>query len=135
MQLYAGSTTGTYIVWPSCAVGIPCYFVNVFIVLIAHDISNHFSVSLIQYVCLEACKKLHEMGAITDFLLPDTGSLEDDEKPENAEEGEPIPGTARHREFYPEGIADVLKVNNTMINKSSSTLSSLAKSIEHAHSM
>ena len=133
MQLYAGSTTGTYIVWPSLCCWNPL-IISFFIVLIAHDISNHFSVSLIQYVCLEACKKLHEMGAITDFLLPDTGSLEDDEKPENAEEGEPIPGTARHREFYPEGIADVLKVNNTMINKSSSALSSL-NSIEHAHSM
>jgi endoribonuclease Dicer len=69
-----------------------------------------------QYVCLEACKKLHEMGAITDFLLPDTGSLDDDEKPDIAEEGEPVPGTARHREFYPEGIADVLKVNNSIIS-------------------
>lgn len=51
------------------------------------------------------------MGAITDFLLPDTGSTEEGEKIENTEEGEPVPGTARHREFYPEGIADVLRVS------------------------
>lgn len=72
-----------------------------------------------QYVCLEACKKLHEMGAITDFLLPDTGSIEEGEKIENAEEGEPVPGTARHREFYPEGIADTLRGEWILTNKDS----------------
>lgn len=72
-----------------------------------------------QYVCLEACKKLHEMGAITDSLLPDTGGNEDGEKIENADEGEPVPGTARHREFYPEGIADVLRGDWILMNKES----------------
>lgn len=72
-----------------------------------------------QYVCLEACKQLHEMGAITDFLLPDTGSTEEGEKIENTEEGEPVPGTARHREFYPEGIADVLR-GEWILNKEDS---------------
>ncbi|CAH2039182.1 unnamed protein product [Thlaspi arvense] len=62
-----------------------------------------------QAVCLAGCKKLHEMGAFTDMLLPDKGSGEDAEKADQDEEGEPVPGTARHREFYPEGVADVLK--------------------------
>lgn len=50
------------------------------------------------------------MGAFTDMLLPDKGSGQDAEKADQDEEGEPVPGTARHREFYPEGVADVLKV-------------------------
>lgn len=62
-----------------------------------------------QAVCLAACKKLHEMGAFTDMLLPDKGSGEDGEKVEQNDEGEPLPGTARHREFYPEGIASILR--------------------------
>uniref|UniRef100_A0A0D9VNU3 Endoribonuclease Dicer homolog 1 n=1 Tax=Leersia perrieri TaxID=77586 RepID=A0A0D9VNU3_9ORYZ len=61
-----------------------------------------------QAVCLAACKKLHEMGAFTDMLLPDRGSGEG-EKAEQNDEGEPLPGTARHREFYPEGVADILR--------------------------
>ncbi|CAL9213382.1 unnamed protein product [Arabidopsis halleri] len=62
-----------------------------------------------QAVCLAACRKLHEMGAFTDMLLPDKGSGQDAEKVDQDDEGEPVPGTARHREFYPEGVADVLK--------------------------
>uniref|UniRef100_A0A803M389 Endoribonuclease Dicer homolog 1 n=1 Tax=Chenopodium quinoa TaxID=63459 RepID=A0A803M389_CHEQI len=62
-----------------------------------------------QAVCLAACKKLHEMGAFTDMLLPDKGSGEDGEKIERNDEGDPLPGTARHREFYPEGIASILR--------------------------
>lgn len=59
---------------------------------------------------MAACKKLHEMGAFTDMLLPDKGSGEQPEKVDQNEEGDPLPGTARHREFYPEGVADILKV-------------------------
>ncbi|KFK42493.1 hypothetical protein AALP_AA1G000600 [Arabis alpina] len=62
-----------------------------------------------QAVCLAACKKLHEMRAFTDMLLPDKGTGQDVEKADQDDEGEPVPGTARHREFYPEGVADVLK--------------------------
>ncbi|OIW21387.1 hypothetical protein TanjilG_02532 [Lupinus angustifolius] len=62
-----------------------------------------------QTVCLAACKKLHEMGAFTDMLLPDKGSGGEKEKAEQNDEDEPLPGTARHREFYPEGVADILK--------------------------
>ncbi|XP_062091269.1 endoribonuclease Dicer homolog 1 [Humulus lupulus] len=62
-----------------------------------------------QAVCLAACKKLHEMGAFTDMLLPDKGSGEEKEKTDQSHEGDPLSGTARHREFYPEGVADVLK--------------------------
>ncbi|EXC13651.1 Endoribonuclease Dicer-1-like protein [Morus notabilis] len=60
-------------------------------------------------VCLAACKKLHEMGAFTDMLLPDKGSGEEREKIDQNHEEDPLSGTARHREFYPEGVADVLK--------------------------
>lgn len=62
-----------------------------------------------QAVCLAACKKLHEMGAFTDMLLPDKGSGEEVEKVDQNDEGDALPGTARHREFYPEGVADILK--------------------------
>ncbi|KAK1285607.1 hypothetical protein QJS10_CPB20g01610 [Acorus calamus] len=62
-----------------------------------------------QAVCLAACKKLHEMGAFTDMLLPDKGSGEEREKNDQSDEGEPLPGTARHREFYPEGVAESLR--------------------------
>ncbi|KAM3287430.1 endoribonuclease Dicer 1 [Capsicum chacoense] len=62
-----------------------------------------------QAVCLDACKKLHQMGAFTDMLLPDKGSGVESEKVEQDEEGDPIPGTSRHREFYPEGVADILR--------------------------
>ncbi|XP_022770647.1 endoribonuclease Dicer homolog 1-like isoform X3 [Durio zibethinus] len=62
-----------------------------------------------QAVCLAACKKLHEMGAFTDMLLPDKGSGEEAEKVEQNDEGDPLPGTARHREFYPEGVANILQ--------------------------
>nr|ASZ84523.1 putative abnormal suspensor 1 [Juniperus phoenicea] len=70
-----------------------------------------------QAVCLEACKKLHEMGAFTDMLLPDKGSGEEGEKVDQPEEGEPLPGTARHREFYPEGVADSLQGDWILIGK------------------
>ncbi|PSS05105.1 Endoribonuclease [Actinidia chinensis var. chinensis] len=62
-----------------------------------------------QAVCLAACKKLHEMGAFTDMLLPDKGSRGDGEKVDQNDEGDPLPGTARHREFYPEGVANILQ--------------------------
>nr|GEV47561.1 endoribonuclease Dicer homolog 1 [Tanacetum cinerariifolium] len=62
-----------------------------------------------QAVCLAACKKLHEMGAFTDMLLPDKGSGGDGEKADENDEGDPLPGTARHREFYPEGVAKILR--------------------------
>lgn len=61
---------------------------------------------------MAACKKLHEMGAFTDMLLPDKGSGGEKEKAEQNDEGDPLPGTARHREFYPEGVADILKVGS-----------------------
>ena len=70
-----------------------------------------FGLLILQAVCLAACKKLHEMGAFTDMLLPDKGSGEEREKVDQNDEGDPLPGTARHREFYPEGVADVLKVS------------------------
>ncbi|XBH58778.1 hypothetical protein VPH35_080155 [Triticum aestivum] len=60
-----------------------------------------------QAVCLAACKKLHEMNAFTDMLLPDRGSGEGEKTEQN--EGDPLPGTARHREFYPEGVAEILR--------------------------
>jgi len=60
---------------------------------------------------LAACKKLHEMGAFTDMLLPDKGSEEEKDKVDQNDEGEPLPGTARHREFYPEGVAKTLQVS------------------------
>lgn len=50
------------------------------------------------------------MGAFTDMLLPDKGSGEEAEKVDQNDEGDPLPGTARHREFYPEGVADILQV-------------------------
>lgn len=62
-----------------------------------------------QAVCLAACKKLHEMGAFTDMLLPDKGSGGEGEKADENDEGDPLPGTARHREFYPEGVAKILE--------------------------
>ncbi|KAL6559458.1 Dicer-like protein 1 [Orobanche gracilis] len=61
-----------------------------------------------QAVCLAACKKLHEMGAFTDMLLPDKGIRGEAGKFEQ-NDGDPLPGTSRHREFYPEGVADVLQ--------------------------
>lgn len=51
------------------------------------------------------------MGAFTDMLLPDKGSGGDGEKSEQNDERDALPGTARHREFYPEGIANVLQVS------------------------
>lgn len=70
-----------------------------------------------QAVCLAACKKLHEMGAFTDMLLPDKGSGEEGEKVDQNDEGDPLPGTARHREFYPEGVANVLQGEWILLGK------------------
>ncbi|KAH7519383.1 hypothetical protein FEM48_Zijuj08G0030400 [Ziziphus jujuba var. spinosa] len=67
------------------------------------------TLEVVQAVCLAACKKLHEMGAFTDMLLPDKGSGEEIEKVDQNDEGDPLPGTARHREFYPEGVANILQ--------------------------
>jgi endoribonuclease Dicer len=50
------------------------------------------------------------MGAFTDMLLPDRGVGEEKEKVDKNDEGDPLPGTARHREFYPEGVAKILQV-------------------------
>ncbi|KAL9274356.1 Endoribonuclease Dicer homolog 1-like protein [Drosera capensis] len=41
-----------------------------------------------QAVCLAACKKLHEMGAITDMLLPDRGSGVVGDETEHSDEGD-----------------------------------------------
>ncbi|XP_078448169.1 dicer-like 1 isoform X2 [Wolffia australiana] len=60
-----------------------------------------------QAVCLAACRKLHEMGVFTDMLLPEKGNGGNDEKNEQ-NDGDPLPGTARYREFYPEGVSDIL---------------------------
>lgn len=65
---------------------------------------------------MEACKKLHEMGAFTDMLLPDKGSGEEAAKLEGSDEGEPLPGTSRHREYYPEGTADILKARKNLLH-------------------
>lgn len=51
------------------------------------------------------------MGAFNDMLLPEKGSGEEEKKVEQNEDGDPLPGTARHREFYPEGVADILRVS------------------------
>lgn len=51
------------------------------------------------------------MGAFTDALLPEKGAGEDGEKIEQNDEGDSFPGTSRHREFYPEGVAEILQVN------------------------
>jgi endoribonuclease Dicer len=51
------------------------------------------------------------MGAFTDMLLPDRGAREEGEKVDQSGEGDPLPGTERHREFYPEGVAEVLHVS------------------------
>ncbi|KAI5062975.1 hypothetical protein GOP47_0021522 [Adiantum capillus-veneris] len=105
----------------SCELQLPC---NAPFERIEGPLCNSIRLAQ-QYVCLEACKKLHEMGAITDFLLPDTGSIEEGEKIDGTEEGEPVPGTARHREFYPEGIADVLKGDWILSSKDSGQSSML----------
>lgn len=52
------------------------------------------------------------MGAFTDMLLPDKGIKGEADKVEQNDDGDPLPGTARHREFYPEGVADILRVNS-----------------------
>lgn len=53
------------------------------------------------------------MGAFTDMLLPDKGIGAEADKVEQNDEGEPLPGTARQREFYPEGVADILQVRSS----------------------
>ncbi|KAL5210919.1 hypothetical protein ABZP36_006542, partial [Zizania latifolia] len=88
----------------SCKLQLPC---NAPFEKLEGPICNSIRLAQ-QAVCLAACKKLHEMGAFTDMLLPDRGSGEG-EKAEQNDEGEPLPGTARHREFYPEGVADILR--------------------------
>lgn len=50
------------------------------------------------------------------MLLPDKGSGEEGEKVEQVDEGDPLPGTARHREFYPEGVATILRVSALNVN-------------------
>ncbi|CAM8960945.1 unnamed protein product [Rhodiola kirilowii] len=77
-----------------------------------------------QAVCVAACKKLHEMGAFTDMLLPDKGSKEEG-KTNQGDEGDPLPGTARHREFYPEGVASILQGDWILSGKEACTHSKL----------
>nr|PNR62718.1 hypothetical protein PHYPA_001142 [Physcomitrium patens] len=75
-----------------------------------------------QVVCvLEGLQKMHEMGAFTDMLLSNKGSREEAAKLEGSEEGESLPGTSRHREYYPEGIADILKGDRIVAEKDSDT--------------
>ncbi|ERN08097.1 endoribonuclease Dicer homolog 1 [Amborella trichopoda] len=80
-----------------------------------------------QAVCLAACQKLHEMGAFTDMLLPDKGSGEEGENVDQNDEGDPLPGTARHREFYPEGVAQILRGDWILIGKDDCHESELIK--------
>ncbi|XP_047315679.1 endoribonuclease Dicer homolog 1 [Impatiens glandulifera] len=88
----------------SCRLQLPC---NAPFEIIEGPVCSSMRLAQ-QAVCLAACKKLHEMGAFTDMLLPDKGSGEG-EKVDQNEEGDPLPGTSRHREFYPEGVANVLQ--------------------------
>ncbi|KAJ7524239.1 hypothetical protein O6H91_18G083200 [Diphasiastrum complanatum] len=97
----------------SCKLQLPC---NAPIEMIEGPICSSIRGAQ-QAVCLEACKKLHELGAFTDTLLPDKGIGEDAGKHDEAEAGEPLPGTARHREYYPEGIADILKGDWILLGK------------------
>lgn len=64
---------------------------------------------------------MHEMGAFTDMLLSNKGSREEAAKLEGSEEGESLPGTSRHREYYPERIADILKGDRIVAEKDSDT--------------
>ena len=50
------------------------------------------------------------MGALTDMLLPDKGSSEEGENENQAEEGEPLPRTPQHGEFYPKWVEKILQV-------------------------
>lgn len=95
-----------------CTTGM-CHFIINVLIFHLRAFSGFIFVFLcvLQAVCLAACKKLHEMGAFTDMLLPDKGSGEEREKTDQNLEEDPLSGTARHREFYPEGVADVLKVS------------------------
>ncbi|XVE68506.1 hypothetical protein DITRI_Ditri09bG0073400 [Diplodiscus trichospermus] len=43
------------------------------------------------------------------MLLPGRGSGEEAEKVDQNDGGDPLPETARHREFYPEGVANILQ--------------------------
>ena len=89
-----------------------CYqFITIMLCSPESSLMMVYYLLIAQAVCLAACKKLHEMGAFTDMLLPDKGSGEEREKVDQNDEGDPLPGTARHREFYPEGVADILKVS------------------------
>ncbi|KFK23710.1 hypothetical protein AALP_AAs65055U000100, partial [Arabis alpina] len=72
-----------------------------------------------QAVCLAACKKLHEMRAFTDMLLPDKGTGQDVEKADQDDEGEHAPGTARHREFRVLSMSMDLYVARAMITQAS----------------
>ncbi|CAN6483899.1 unnamed protein product [Victoria cruziana] len=85
-----------------------------------------------QAVCLAACKKLHEMGSFTDMLLPDKGSSEEAEKVDLNEEDDPLPGTARHREFYPEGVAEILRGDWILIGRDGCNDSNLIKLYRYA---
>ncbi|CAH9090311.1 unnamed protein product [Cuscuta europaea] len=76
-----------------------------------------------QAVCLAACKKLHEMGALTDMLLPDKGSRTESEKVEESDEGDTLTGLAKHREFYPEGVAEILQGEWILLGKEHSSSS------------
>jgi len=91
------------------AVPLEQIIIQFFYLYFVHKFESCLTV-FVQAVCLAACKKLHEMGAFTDMLLPDRGSGER-EKAEQNDEGDPLPGTARHREFYPEGVAEILRVS------------------------
>ncbi|KAM1612294.1 hypothetical protein FF2_000964 [Malus domestica] len=89
----------------SCKLQLPC---NAQFETLEGPVSSSMHLAQ-QAVCLAACKKLHEMGAFTDMLLPDKGSGEEKEQVDQNDDGDPLPGTARHREFYPEGVANILK--------------------------
>ncbi|CAN6589034.1 unnamed protein product [Malus baccata var. baccata] len=89
----------------SCKLQLPC---NAPFEALEGPVSSSMHLAQ-QAVCLAACKKLHEMGAFTDMLLPDKGVGEEKEQVDQNDGGDPLPGTARHREFYPEGVADILK--------------------------
>ncbi|KAI3811509.1 hypothetical protein L1987_21233 [Smallanthus sonchifolius] len=68
-----------------------------------------------QLVCLEACKKLHQMEALTDHLLPNSEGPSENKSSKNTEESPSGAGTTKRKELH--GTIPIRAVSGTWGDK------------------
>ncbi|VFQ66845.1 unnamed protein product [Cuscuta campestris] len=74
---------------------------------------HQWAVNRIEVIYMAACKKLYDMQAMIDMLLPYKGSGTKSDKGKDNGEGDSHPGTTRDMEFYLDGVSHIFQDSYT----------------------